>query len=173
MKHKRVKLIVMLLLFIGLTGVHAQTKIYAKEKAGSSTAFELSSIRKLTFSNGNLMVNKADGNSSNLGLNNLRYLSFADFSTGILPILKDGEINYRIFPNPATDEIQMSYLSENSGQLRVEIIDLQGKILHQEMILTQNGTNTATINISRLRRGLYMCRILSDNKSKTIKFIKN
>jgi len=173
MKHKRVKLIVMLLLVLGLTGVNAQTKLYVKEKAGGSTAFELSTIRKLTFLNGNLTVNKTDGNSSNFGLNDLRYLSFTDFSTGIQPILNAGKINFRIFPNPATDEIQMSYVSQKSGQLRLQIIDLQGKILHQEMILTQNGTNASTINISQLRRGLYMCRIMDENNFETIKFIKN
>ena len=163
----------MLLLVLGLTGVNAQTKLYVKEKAGGSTAFELSNIRKLTFSNGNLTVNKVDGNSSNFGLNDLRYMSFTDFSTGIQPISNLGKINFRIFPNPATDEIQMSYVTQKTGQLSLEIIDLQGKILHQEMILTQNGTNTATINISQLRRGLNMYRIMGDNKSETRKFVKN
>lgn len=173
MKHKRVKLIVMLLLVLGLTGAHAQTRLYIKEKSGTSSSLDLSTIRKLSFSGGNLMVNKTDGNSSTFGLNDLRFLSFIDFSSGIQPISNLEEMKFKLFPNPASDEIQMFFLSGKSGQLRIEIIDLQGKILHLEMIPTQNGANTATINISQLQRGMYMCRVRTDNKFEAIKFIKN
>jgi hypothetical protein len=70
------------LLGLGLTGLQAQT-MYVKEKTGTQTTFELNDIRKLTFPEGNIMVNNTDGNTSVYELSDIRYLSFIDFTTNL------------------------------------------------------------------------------------------
>ncbi|MEY3451220.1 MAG: hypothetical protein RL711_1046 [Bacteroidota bacterium] len=49
MRQKRLKLSAVFLLGLGLTGLQAQT-MYVKEKSGTQTAYTLSSLRKMTFS---------------------------------------------------------------------------------------------------------------------------
>ena len=58
MKHKRLKLCTILLLVFGLTGLQAQT-MYVKTTGGVQTSYALSSIKKLTFSGGNMVDRKS------------------------------------------------------------------------------------------------------------------
>jgi len=84
---------------------------------------------------------------------------------------QNGKIKF--FPNPVIDEMQINYESTSTGLLRLEIFDLQGKIVYQQMINSQNGTNNARFNVSQLCKGLYFCRLIGNDKFETVKFIKN
>ena len=171
MRHKRLKLSAVLLLGLGLTGL-AQNKLYVKEKAGTQTAFVLSDVRKLTFPSGSIIVNKNDGNTSTYALSNIRYLNFTDLSVGVSQFANQETGNIILFPNPVTDELKINFQSAGKWNLQIDIIDIQGKVLHQENISSQTGINFFTINIAQLPQGLYLCRLQNGNKVETIKFIK-
>jgi hypothetical protein len=174
MRHKKVKLVsVMLVLGLGLTTLQAQNTLYIKDKAGATTSMSLSELRNITFPAGNLILTKTDGATSSFGLAEVRYLSFKDYSTNVKVIadMQNGKIKF--FPNPVIDEMQINYESNSTGLLRLEIFDLQGKIVYQEMINSQNGTNNAKFDVSQLCKGLYLCRLIGKDKFETVKFIKN
>jgi len=173
MKNQKLKFSALLLLNIGLTGVQAQNTLYLKEKAGNQTAFTLSDVQKLTFPTGGMIVNKNDGNTNTYVLSNIRYLNFFDLSTGVSQFANQESNNLLLFPNPATNELKISFQSTEIGNLQIIIIDVQGKVLHQQTINSQNGINLFTINIAQLPQGLYMCRLQNRNKLETIKFLKN
>ncbi len=172
MRHKKVKLSALFLLGIGLTGIQAQSTLYVKEHSGIQTSYMLDSIRKLTFFTGNMTVNKTDGSMSNYALSNIRYLNFIDLTTNISLIGNKESSNIILYPNPVIDQLQISYESIKSDKVQVYIIDVQGKVVHQQMISSQNGTNLVTINVAQIPQGLYVCRVQSSNKIETIKFLK-
>jgi len=173
MKFKKLKLIAFLLLCLGLAGAQAQSTLYVKEKPGNQTAFALSDVRKLTFPTGSVIVNKNDGNTNTYSLSNIRYLNFINLLSGILQIANQESDNMILFPNPVIDELKLSFQSAGTGNLQVDIMDVQGKVLHQQTINSLNGANLYIINIAQLPQGLYLCRLQNGNKLETIKFLKN
>lgn len=172
-QHKKVFLSVLLLFSIGLTGLYAQNKLYVKEKAGTQTSFTINNVRKLTFASGNMMVNKTDKSTSAYALSNTRYLSFRDFTTDVPQISLQESSNLILFPNPVTDQLQISYETMSEGTVQVAIFDVQGKVLLQQNLSSQTGSNHATIPILQLTKGLYMFRLQNGNKLETLKFLKN
>lgn len=171
MKRKKLILIAILLLAVGLTGLRAQNQLNVKEKTGTVTSFALSGIQKLTFPSGNLEVKKNDGSSASFTLNDIRYLTFSPISTATKTL--DSKSAFSLFPNPVTNEFQLSYESSEAKTLNVEIIDLQGRVLLRQTTSSQYGTNLNRISVSQLKKGLYICRVYNGEKFETIKFFKN
>lgn len=88
-------------------------------------------------------------------------VAFAIVSNGVDNVKN---IGVRISPNPAKDQLHITGLT--AGTL-IQVMDLQGRVL-----LKQNISNYAPVNISTLTPGLYMLRYAEHNTYKTIKFIK-
>jgi hypothetical protein len=171
MVHKKVKLVTLFLFGIGLTGIKAQSTLYVREHSGMQTSYTLSSIRKLTVPTGYVTVNKTNGNMSAFALNNIRYLNFNDL-TDVSQIDVQGNSNIVIYPNPVVDQLQISYKSIEAGNVQIGIIDMQGKVLYRQTLISQIGINHLLIPVSQLSKGIYVCRLQSDNKTEIIKFIK-
>jgi len=166
-------IISLLLLGLGLTGLQAQSTMYVNEFSGTQTPYALSIIRKLTFPIGNITVNKTSGVNDTYALSDIRYLNFIDLTTGVSQISKQETVNTNLFPNPVNDQLQINFETIEAGNIQVEIVDIQGKVLLQKTISSQNGTNKSIIHISQLAKGIYLCRLQSNTKIETIKFIKN
>jgi len=71
-----------------------------------------------------------------------------------------------IYPNPTSEFINI--VNANSQIERVEIIDIQGRI----MIIQSIGGNQANINISNLNSGIYIIKIYTNSGLKVDKIIK-
>jgi hypothetical protein len=168
------RFVLWLLLGISLTSLQAQNTLFVKENSGVQTPYSLASINKLTFASGNIVVNKNDGNANSYSLTNIRNLTFGkEGTTNISPI--DIEKNYTLmlYPNPVIDQLHVQYVSAMSENVQLQIVDMQGKIILQQSIDNQPGINHATIPVSQLQHGLYLCRLQNGTKLKTIKFLKN
>jgi len=152
--------------------IQAQSTLYVKEHSGTQTPYALSSIRKLTFPTGNMTVNKNAGSPTTYALSDIRYLNFTDLTTGVLETDKAESSYIMLYPNPVNDQLQISYETQKTGNIQIEIVDLQGKVLLQQSINCQNGTNQAIIPVSQLAKGIYLCRLQSNDKVENIKFIK-
>ena len=172
MNLKILKLSIILLIGLGTT-LNAQTKLYVKDKAGTQTAYDLSSIKKLTFPASKMTVTKADGSAVTYSLSNLRYLNFLAIKTDIKPIESLSINSLTLYPNPVVDQMEISYEMTQPGNVQFKIIDLQGKILYSQVLSNQNGSNHATISVSQLPVGLYIFLMQSETKQETSKFYKN
>ena len=73
------------------------------------------------------------------------------------------------YPNPVTDQLRINY--NNDSPSKLEIIDVNGKILLQNTIAPSNSS--IHINTSNLSNGLYIIRLINQNHSITSKLIKN
>ena len=168
MKHKKLKLCAILLLGLGLKSLYAQT-IYVKESNGTQTAYTLSNIRKMTFSEGNAAVQKTDNTTRVYVLSGLRYLNFTDLSTSIAEYpMQLISANLITYPNPVIDVLNID-LTGFGIIGTISILTLEGKLLQEQKT---DGVNTVTLNLVQLPQGIYLCRYVSTNEIETVKIIK-
>jgi PKD repeat protein len=94
--------------------------------------------------------------------------SLLEYNCGTITSLveKDQELSWNIFPNPATETINIS-LTKFSAQNVIQIYNATGRIIK---LVTPSGAITK-LNISDLPPGLYYLR-LKNNNDRTVKFIK-
>jgi len=170
MEYRRWKLITVILLGIGLSGLQAQ-KVYVGERDGLQKGYFLSDIKKMGFSSGKITVFKADGGLDTYTLPDVRNLNFmvvTSFIQDPLPIEKVGALY--VFPNPVVDVLNIQLSSPFHSAGRIEIISLEGKLVFAEAM----NVNTAVyqVNLSGLTKGLYLCRIKNGLTVETTKIIK-
>jgi hypothetical protein len=67
---------------------------------------------------------------------------------------KKGNSGIKIFPNPAKDNINVSFSREYAGQTEITVFDLTGKIILNSF-MDYNGYVPLSFDISALKRGIY------------------
>jgi hypothetical protein len=72
-----------------------------------------------------------------------------------------------VFPNPTNGEVNVT-MPENMN-LDVQIFDAQGKLVAEQMNVTNNGK----LNISSVTPGVYMVRLTAENAVQTFRVVKN
>jgi hypothetical protein len=164
------KLIALLCLLSVSFELNAQeTHLFVKQKNETLTSYELPNIAKLTFSNGNMIVERKDGNSSSYSLANIRNLLF-DIPNSIVNVRNNNDLS--IYPNPANDYIIIDQ-SLNSGIIsKVEILDIEGKVVLSKQILTGSANDMSRLDISTLKSGVYVCRVIVNEAVISKKFVK-
>ena len=74
------------------------------------------------------------------------------------------------YPNPSSGEVTVKYRTEESGQVRVAVYDLYGKLVK---VLTEDtqraGMHTLNLDGAELPAGVYTCRVQSGVNSATAK----
>jgi hypothetical protein len=77
--------------------------------------------------------------------------------------------NLVVSPNPAVDELQMNWLTNESTQnYQMEVMDLEGKIV----MAVPHMTNSGKIDIKDLQAGVYIVKVKSAQRQATQRFIK-
>jgi hypothetical protein len=72
-----------------------------------------------------------------------------------------------VFPNPTNGEVNVSI--PESVSVNVSIFDAQGKLVAEQMNVTNNGK----LNISNVTPGVYMVRLTAENATQTFRVVKN
>jgi hypothetical protein len=90
-----------------------------------------------------------------------------DFATSI-SISAQIEPFFNISPNPVNDDVFITNLPQET--LQIQILDLQGRILHSQ---PTNKQNTVQLLVEELSTGVYLVSVQGKNEVKTKKFIKN
>ena len=88
--------------------------------------------------------------------------------------LTEGKLKTKIYPNPATNEVNLSFSIPEKGKLTIELFQANGillKTISNEVI--DAGSHQIDWNTSTLSSGIYFIRFTSDNDTQTIKLIKN
>ena len=75
-----------------------------------------------------------------------------------------------VYPNPASNLVNIGFTITEPQNVKIELLSLQGAILHQDNLNYFKGQYTNTIDVSSYARGIYMLRIKSD-KGTTVKKI--
>lgn len=88
-------------------------------------------------------------------------------------VYSPGSDELYIFPNPASDYIQIRITSENIDCYRVHIYDIMGKLLQNDTGVIPDENGSYTMDIQTLKNGIYYIRVSSNNRVFTGRFIKN
>ena len=75
---------------------------------------------------------------------------------------------FKFYPNPATRKITIE-TNNNTGKSENEIIDIQGKVWLKSRVLNEKST----IEVAHLPAGFYLLKVMNENKTETVKFVKN
>lgn len=86
----------------------------------------------------------------------------------------DNENSFNVFPNPFDESLYIVYNSIDTQQVRIDIYDIAGKNLFSVSDIPRyQGYNSITINnLLALKKGVYIVRITSGNKTSTQKVLK-
>lgn len=75
-----------------------------------------------------------------------------------------------VYPNPATNNLQINLNSSVRGNVEVSIVDLAGRTVSKQSF---NASEKLEMNISNLAKGTYMVRVLTENAQSVQRVIKN
>jgi len=97
----------------------------------------------------------------------------ANYST-IVGINETNELkNVQVYPNPATNLVNVDFLQDHSSSVSIELFNLEGMTLLSEKIPDVNVSLHKTINVSSFPRGVYCLRICGETGILNKKIILN
>jgi hypothetical protein len=103
-----------------------------------------------------------NGFASDMALDGIR----VDNLSGVEETVATNQLN--VYPNPAQNEIRVTYNAAAGSEAVIYITDLSGRVISSETVQAgTNGINT-TINISGLAAGLYMIQLQQGNERLSI-----
>ena len=81
------------------------------------------------------------------------------------------QTSLNLYPNPATNFINIDFDLDVSGKTSLTIYDVQGRLISTANYMLTEGSQHKQINISSLKNGMYILHIKSVNGEKTQQFI--
>jgi len=76
-----------------------------------------------------------------------------------------------VYPNPASDKLQLNYFTSEAGNVTISVVDVTGKIYITQTTIANSGNNTFTIGLDNLESGVYFVQIKNGEKQVIDKFI--
>jgi hypothetical protein len=162
MQHKKLKLIALIILGLGLTGLKAQEAVSATGGNASGSGGSSS------YSVGQVVCTTSTGTtgSQSQGVQQ----PFEIFVVTGLPDTQGITLHYSIYPNPARDFITLKVENYKNENLSYQLFDLMGNFIEREKLV---GTETS-ISMGNLIHASYFLKVTMNNKEiKTFKIIKN
>jgi hypothetical protein len=169
MKITSICIYVVIIVSLGLQATLAQNALFVKQKTGTNTPFNLSSIRSLTFESGKVTVNVKELIASSFVRSEIRCLNFGtNLSTENTTPTDSKDELLKIFPNPVRDILNLEFANISLKPVQIEIISFDGKVALRT-VLKRNKTS---IPVSTLPKGIYLLHGNNGLNSINIKFIK-
>lgn len=76
-----------------------------------------------------------------------------------------GHNTLQVFPNPATNFVNLLYTAQTEGDILISLVDMTGREVLQQKATIGSGTNNINLNLDQLATGYYIVEI-SDGVSK-------
>lgn len=102
-------------------------------------------------------------NSTPCGTSSYGQVEDYSVNIGALAVADVKKNNIQVYPNPATDVINISNVSSKT---KFEIYNVGGQLVNQ-------GTTDGKVNVSKLTKGVYILTVESNGEKSQTKFIKN
>lgn len=78
-----------------------------------------------------------------------------------------------VFPNPSNGQYTIHFNNPISQKIEIRIMDMNGKIVHNETMSYLNGEYNKIIDISNLTEGMYLMQLLTEDRILNRKLILN
>lgn len=90
--------------------------------------------------------------------------------SGIVNLSGETAKAYKLYPNPARTELSVEYFTNSDETVKIQLIDMTGRVLRTQEIKAQKGNNVIHMDTNGISAGSYTVKIDSDNSSKTLPF---
>jgi hypothetical protein len=80
-------------------------------------------------------------------------------------------LDLRLFPNPNNGTFTVSFLQHLKGDLQVEVIDLSGRVILNQLYTNHQGAFDNTYDLSHLASGMYQMRLRSPDGTAIRSFV--
>jgi extracellular elastinolytic metalloproteinase len=87
------------------------------------------------------------------------------------PVL--GQTDVRVYPNPADQFVTVNITSERAGDANVQLLSIDGRVLHNTQLNLIAGGGRTTINTAALPAGIYVVRVTGADRISTTKVTIN
>jgi len=94
------------------------------------------------------------------------------YNTAIAVLGDNDDIAINLYPNPASNVINLLVNSKENVDGNVSILDISGKRVYTETLNINAGEQQVTLPVDNLPAGVYLVKMTSDAAQKTMKFIK-
>lgn len=85
-------------------------------------------------------------------------------------VISDTKLN--AYPNPATDQVTVSFASSSKENSTIQLMDLTGRIIMNFKVQLEEGQNEISLNLAETAKGIYLLRLETDSQlEKTMKII--
>jgi hypothetical protein len=156
------KLLLILLISVSVFGLTAQNLVVTLNNSTIET-FPISNIQSIKFGTSSMILNELDGTVNTWNIQDINNYAF-DGSSGIKDLIDFNQSNLTIYPNPAVGLVNIQYITGFNTFITIEIIDANGKPIKQVYQGEHISSQLYTWD-SNVPKGIYYCRILTDNKS--------
>jgi len=115
-----------------------------------------------------------NGGGNNVYIDDINIYSGAPSDNPVTAGLADlGTVaNINLFPNPADNEIQISFSSQTANEIKFYVTDLTGKRIQQHQINATEGNNLVYIATENLSAGTYLIQMVDGTSQRTLTFVK-
>lgn len=113
-----------------------------------------------------ISLSSTDG--STLALTNYCLVDDISLSSVPLSINENAVLSFSVYPNPCASDLIHVDLSSVQGQVKMDILDLQGKVVLTEKSV--GGTNHS-LQVGDLSKGVYMVKLYADAEVLTTKLV--
>ena len=79
--------------------------------------------------------------------------------------------NMKLYPNPATDNVNILIASKENANAQLNIFHLMGQLVYSENVAVAEGNNLVRVSTSNLQAGVYMVNIKTNAGTSTQKLI--
>ncbi len=133
---------------------------------GTNAIYTIQEVRKFTFNGDCLRLSLWDGSIFEWNVSILDNIQFAQFPLMLTEQLNSDQTNFRVYPNPAINKLEIEYNLMVKDEITICIYNSQGeKILNNNYGLKFEGINHEIIDLNGIPQGTYVCQLSSRLKS--------
>jgi hypothetical protein len=159
-------------LFFVCTGItQAQNQMLVETTTSGTEVYLVSEIRSIKFGPSSMNINRFNGTTATYNIAEIVQYYFADVtSTENKTIILDG--NLSINPNPASEQIEIVYTSQDEDLISIDLLDVTGRSIAKIYNGKHQGKQAYKQNLD-VSAVLYFCRIIEDGKIITKPLVVN
>jgi hypothetical protein len=91
-------------------------------------------------------------------------------SSSLKTIIKTGELDFKVFPNPATEFLSVHFMS-NSGETELQITDIMGKSLYKKSLGRTTKQDVHDIDFNLFPKGIHIMTVRNELEKRSTKII--
>jgi len=77
--------------------------------------------------------------------------------------IQNSGISFGVFPNPASDALNISVQSLKTGNADLSLLTIDGKVIHSQSVMTHPSSQNIALDVSNVSPGFYIVRFANQN----------